>query len=84
MSAKLRKLSGSVCTYDRVNAKYVSRHLWTQCNLHMLSLILCHGVLGLSDSDNKQHVAEAPFHTSAVDLLLVSAACIFASHPYAV
>ncbi len=50
----------------------------------MLSLILRHGVLGLSDSDNKQHVAEAPFHTSAVDLLLVSAACIFASHPYAV
>ncbi len=50
----------------------------------MVSLILYHGVHGLSDSDNKQHVAEAPFHTSAIDLLLVSAACIFASHPYAV
>ena len=50
----------------------------------MVSLILHQGVHGLSDSDNKQHVAEAPFHISAIDLLLVSAACISVSHPYAV
>jgi len=28
LSAKLGKLSGSVCTYERVNAKYVGRHVW--------------------------------------------------------
>lgn len=51
--------------------------------LHMVCFISRHGDFGLSDSDSKQHFAEAPFHTSAVDLLLVSAACIFVSHPYA-
>ena len=52
--------------------------------LHMVSLILSYGDFGLSGSDNKQHVVEAPFHTFAAGLLLVSVACISASHPYAV